>query len=251
MKFYIILAHPESKSFNSSIAKEAFNHLLESGHEVRFNNLYKNNFNPLLSRKDFQIQSNNELVQFPKAQLESFTNNSTSPDIKKEHDNIEWSDIIILQFPLWLYGMPAILKGWCDRVLSEGFAHQPSKNIWFDNSCLNNKKLLLSITTNGRRNTFSHNGRHGSLDIILWPIINAFSFSGFKIIKPFIAFNVLRIRDTDRNSIINNFKDLLNNINKANLVNIHILNDYKTDGSLKDNINSVTAGQQKPDNFIK
>ena len=116
---------------------------------------------------------------------------------------------------------------------------------------LNNKKILLSITTNGRRNTFSHNGRHGSLDIILWPIINAFSFSGFKIIKPFIAFDILRISDTDRQSRINEFKGFLDKIHSAKLVNIHSLNDYKPDGSLKDDINSITAGQQKPDNFIK
>ena len=251
MKFYIVLAHPELKSFNSSIAIEASQHLKNSGHEVRFNDLCKNEFNPLLSRKDFPIQSNKDHIQFPKAQLDSFNKKTTSNDIKKEHENIEWSDIIILQFPLWLYGMPAILKGWCDRVLSEGFAHKPSENIWFDNSHLNNKKILLSITTNGRRNTFSHNGRHGSLDIILWPIINAFSFSGFKIIKPFIAFDILRISDTDRQSRINEFKGFLDKIHSAKLVNIHSLNDYKPDGSLKDDINSITAGQQKPDNFIK
>ena len=197
MNFYIVLAHPEPNSFNSAIAKELRNFLIQKGHKVKFNNLYINMFNPLLSRKDFPINNHKNLVQFPKAQLESFINNTTSSDIKNEHDNIEWSDIIILQFPLWLYGMPAILKGWCDRVLSEGFAHQPQKNLWFNKSKLNKKKILLSITTNGKKNTFSNNGRHGSMNIILWPIINAFAFSGLKIIKPFIAFDVIR-----RNALI-------------------------------------------------
>ena len=102
MNFYIILAHPESKSFNSSIANELRVFLENKGHKVKFNDLYKNNFNPLLSRENFSNQSDTDLVQFPKAQLDSIINNTTSSDIEYEHKNIQWSDIIILQFPLWL-----------------------------------------------------------------------------------------------------------------------------------------------------
>ncbi|MBL42331.1 MAG: hypothetical protein CMM49_06725 [Rhodospirillaceae bacterium] len=250
MNFYIILAHPESKSFNSSIANELRVFLENKGHKVKFNDLYKNNFNPLLSRENFSNQSDTDLVQFPKAQLDSIINNTTSSDIEYEHKNIQWSDIIILQFPLWLYGMPAILKGWCDRVLSEGFAHQPSKNLWFDKSLLNKKKILLSITTNGKRETYSSKGRHGSINIILWPIINAFAFSGINIIKPFISFDVIRCGQIQRKSMIEKLKKYTENINNAELVKIHKLNDYETNGLLKNNISPMTAGQQKPDDFI-
>ncbi|PPR76353.1 MAG: Modulator of drug activity B [Alphaproteobacteria bacterium MarineAlpha2_Bin1] len=250
MNFYIVLAHPETKSFNSSSARELCNFLVKNGHQVKFNDLYKNNFNPLLSRKDFPGKINDNLIQFPEAQLESIKNNTTSSDIKIEHKNIQWCDIIILQFPLWLYGMPAILKGWCDRVFSEGFAHQPSKNIWFDNSHLNKKKLLLSITTNGKRNTYSNNGRHGSINIILWPIINAFAFSGLNIVKPFISFDVIRCSRDKRKFMIDKLKKYTNNIQNAELVKIHSLDEYEPNGTLKIGVIPITAGQQEPDDFI-
>ncbi len=251
MKFYIIKAHPEENSFNSSLTKESLKYLKSEGHEVKFNDLYKNSFNPLMSREDFPKKENQPLVQFPNAQLEAYQSDQTSIEIKIEQDNIMWSDIIILQFPLWLYGMPAILKGWCERILSEGFAHRPSENIWFNNSKLNKKKLLLSITTNGRKESFSNKGRHGSLDIILWPIINSFAYSGFNIIKPFIAFDVVRSSDDQRKIVIQNLKEYLSKINNLPLVEIHNLDDYKKNGTLKEDIKAKTAGQQKPEDFIK
>ena len=110
---------------------------------------------------------------------------------------------------------------------------------------------MLSLTTNGKKVTFSSRGRHGSLDIILWPILNAFWFSGFKIIRPFIAFDVIRATDIERNNIINKVVKKALTINKSSLLRVHSLDDYGRDGTLKSEIKSMTAGQQKPDKFLQ
>ncbi len=247
----MIVAHPENNSFNSSIANAQKNVLIENGYKVRFSNLYKDNFNPLLTRKDFKGLETFDLVQFPKAQNDSHINNKVNDEVLNEQKNLLWADILILQFPMWLYGMPAILKGWCEKVLSEGFAHKPSDNIWFEKGKMSNKKLLLSITTNGKRESFSSRGRHGSMDIILWPILNSFWFSGFKILEPLIAYNVVKCSNLERQKFILKAETTVLNIKNRNLLEVHSLDDYNKDGTLKNNIKTKTSGQQKPDNLIK
>lgn len=249
MNIYIILAHSEKKSFNASLANAQREALIEAGHEVRFKNLYQDKFKPLLTRDDFPHIPDNQHVQFPIAQGEAYKNETTIDEVDAEHKNLIWADAVIIQFPLWLYSMPAILKGWCERVLSEGFAHEPSKNRWFENGGLSNTRLFLSITTNGKNTSFSSRGRHGSLDIILWPILNAFWFAGFKIIRPFIAFDVIRATDIERHNMINKVVEMALTINKSSLLRVHSLDDYGKDGRLKGQIKSMTAGQQKPDKF--
>ena len=147
--------------------------------------------------------------------------------------------------------MPAILKGWCERVLSEGFAHEPANNKWFENGSMSDTRLLLSLTTNGKRNTFSSRGRHGSLDIILWPILNAFWFAGFKIVEPYVAFDVIRSTGQQRTEMIDQCVEKALAIKDASLLQVHSLNDYDRNGVLKAEITSITAGQQKPDKMSK
>jgi NAD(P)H dehydrogenase (quinone) len=251
MNVYIILAHPEKKSFNTSLAIAQKKALEKAGHKVRFKNLYFDHFNPLLTRKDFPDKKYQDHIQFPNAQYEAYQNKLTIDEIVREHNNLTWADSLILQFPLWLYGMPAILKGWCERVLSEGFAHKPANNFWFENGGLSNTRLLLSLTTNGKKETFSSTGRHGSLDIILWPILNSFWFSGFKIVKPFVAFDVARSTNYHRKLLIKQATIKALDIYKTPLMRVHSLKDYKKDGTLKDGIKAETAGQQKPDTLSK
>ena len=251
MNVYIILAHPEEKSFNTSLANAQMEALIEAGHQVRYKNLHQEQFNPLLTREDFPHIPKQQHVQFPKAQGEAYRNKKTIDDVAKEHQNLIWADAVILQFPLWLYGMPAILKGWCERVLSEGFAHEPANNKWFENGSMSDTRLLLSLTTNGKRNTFSSRGRHGSLDIILWPILNAFWFAGFKIVEPYVAFDVIRSTGQQRTEMIDQCVEKALAIKDASLLEVHSLNDYESNGVLKAEIESITAGQQKPDKMSK
>ena len=73
---------------------------------------------------------------------------------------------------------------------------------------MSNTRLLLSITTNGKKETFSSRGRHGSIDIILWPILNSLWFSGFQIVKPFISYDVVRASDNQRKEILEKASNL-------------------------------------------
>lgn len=106
MRISVILAHPDEESFNHSIAQTAIKQLEENGHEIFFHDLYKESFDPLLTREEI-----------PK--------DVPVPLVIKEHcRQIAQAEGIIIVHPNWWGQPPAILKGWVDRVIRPGIAYE-------------------------------------------------------------------------------------------------------------------------------
>ncbi|MFH1018492.1 MAG: NAD(P)H-dependent oxidoreductase, partial [Pseudomonadota bacterium] len=108
MNHLIIYSHPNPKSFNHAILEEFSGALRDAGHEVRVRDLYAIGFKPVLQGSD----------------LEQAGKRPPAEDICAEQAHISWADVITFIFPLWWAGMPAIAKGYLDRVFSEGFAYR-------------------------------------------------------------------------------------------------------------------------------
>lgn len=107
MKKLIVFAHQHHDSFNHAILETVNSALKEKGHEVIVRDLYKLNFQPVLKPED----------------TASMKAGKIPADIKTEQDLINESDVIIFIYPIWWSNMPAILKGYLDRVFSFGFAY--------------------------------------------------------------------------------------------------------------------------------
>lgn len=107
MKTLVVYAHPNPVSFNHAILEQTLKTLAEKGHEVRVRDLYALGFEPVLSGDD----------------LSALHGGQIPVDIKAEQDQIAWAERLVLIYPLWWASMPAILKGYIDRVLSYGFAY--------------------------------------------------------------------------------------------------------------------------------
>ena len=106
MKVSVILAHPQKGSFNSAIALTTVDQLKRNGHEVRFHDLYEENFDPIL--KDTEIPKNADL-----------------PGSVADHcREIAEAQGIVIVHPNWWGQPPAILKGWIDRVMRPGVAYE-------------------------------------------------------------------------------------------------------------------------------
>jgi len=106
MQISVILAHPDSKSFNHAIAKTAVEAIKANGHKVCFHDLYREKFDPLLYTKET-------------------ANDAKLPvKIKNHCEEIAAADGIIIVHPNWWGQPPAILKGWVDRVIRPGVAYQ-------------------------------------------------------------------------------------------------------------------------------
>jgi NAD(P)H dehydrogenase (quinone) len=106
MQISIILAHPDTESFNHAIAKTVVEALKANGHTVLFHDLYQEKFDPLLPAKEI-------------------ANDAKLPaKIKKHCNEIAAVDGIIIIHPNWWGQPPAILKGWVDRVIRPGVAYE-------------------------------------------------------------------------------------------------------------------------------
>jgi len=106
MNVLIVLGHPDENSFNHAIAETCKQRLIDNGHSVRFHDLYKENFDPIIHSSEIP-------------------RNGYYNDVVKKHcDDLVNSDGIIIIHPNWWGQPPAILKGWIDRVIRPGIAYE-------------------------------------------------------------------------------------------------------------------------------
>ena len=131
MKHLIIYSHPNPHSLNSHFKNILVEHLEQGNHEVIVRDLYQLNFNPILSSEDMEGQRNGLI----------------SEDVKQEQDFINWADCITFIHPVWWTGLPAIMKGYIDRVFSYGFAYRYDQGV--QKGLLAGKKAVI-INTQGK-----------------------------------------------------------------------------------------------------
>lgn len=107
MKHLLVFAHPKTESFNHAISETAAAALIKNGHEVIVRDLYALHFQPVLKSEDSIAMRAGQTPQ----------------DIKTEQEFITQAEVITFIYPIWWTGLPAILKGYIDRVFSYGFAY--------------------------------------------------------------------------------------------------------------------------------
>ncbi|TIU91871.1 MAG: NAD(P)H-dependent oxidoreductase, partial [Mesorhizobium sp.] len=123
MKVLLVFAHPEPRSLNGALRDVAIRELEAQGHEVLISDLYADGWKSEVDCADFPSWPPEERLLPAAASKKAFATNTLTGDVKAEIDKLLWADTLILQFPLWWYAMPAILKGWVDRVYAYGFAY--------------------------------------------------------------------------------------------------------------------------------
>lgn len=213
MNVLIVHAHHESNSFNSALKDKAIETFLSNGNEVIVSDLYAMNFKAVADINDFKQLANTSYFKYQAEQTNAFINNLFVDDIKAEMDKLMWADVIIFNFPLWWFSVPAILKGWVDRVFAMGFAYGGGKGV-YDTGVFKGKKGMLCITTGGPEGTYNLEGRNGDIDKILFHINHGMLyFTGMDVIPPFIAYSVARLSDEERQATLDNYKRYLLDIN--------------------------------------
>uniref|UniRef100_A0A8C3Q577 Flavodoxin-like fold domain-containing protein n=1 Tax=Geospiza parvula TaxID=87175 RepID=A0A8C3Q577_GEOPR len=127
-KVLIVYAHQEPKSFNGSLLKIAVEELSKQGCSVTMSDLYAMQFEPRATRNDIVGHlHNSEAFNYGVETWEAYKRGGLSKDLVEEQKKVQEADLLIFQFPLFWFNMPAILKGWMDRVLVQGFAYDLSK----------------------------------------------------------------------------------------------------------------------------
>ena len=126
-------------------------------------------------------------------------------DVSVEMDRLRWADLVIFQFPLWWFSLPAILKGWVDRVFALGFAYDRSRS--YENGMFKGKRAMLSFTTGAPESVFQAGGAHGDIHQLILPIQRGILyFSGMEVLPPFIAYGVRRMTPEDRRAVLASYR---------------------------------------------
>lgn len=186
MKHLIIYANHNTESFNASIRDAISEVYTSAGHETIVRDLYKLGFNPVLSTADFQALHSGSLPQ----------------DIVTEQDYIRWADQITFVYPVWWTGMPAILKGYIDRIFLYGFAYTITES--GIKGLLNDKKILLFSTTGQSKEAYEQSGMYDAMN--LTTNTGIFGFCGAEVLEHIYFPAVLSVDDKTREQYIENAK---------------------------------------------
>lgn len=197
MKILIVYAHPEPQSMNGALFKMAIDTLTKTGHEVKVSDLYEMRFNAISDRSNFVSVHNPEFYKQQLEEVHATKINGFADDIEAEQQKVEWCDLMIWQFPLWWFSVPAILKGWVDRVFAMGRFYGNGRI--YEKGVFSNKKALLSLTTGGGKSDYLKGGFNGDLAGILRPLHRGiFEFTGFEVLSPHVVYGPARLSPADR-----------------------------------------------------
>ncbi len=191
MNVLYVYAHPEPRSFNAALRDTAMVTLARAGHQVKASNLYVMKFKAVLDTQDFRIRADPYHFNPAVEQIHGYRTGSLAPDIRDEIEKVSWADLIIFQFPVWWSSLPAILKGWFDRVFVQGFVVDLEQGRVYDRGLLQGKKALIVATCGSPEAMYSPEGVHGDLSVHLSTITHTiFEFTGMEALPSFIVYNV-------------------------------------------------------------
>ncbi len=199
MNTLIVYAHHEPRSFNAMMRNVAVETLSGEGHEVVVSDLYAMQFNPVSGRHDFASAADPAYFDYQAEQRSAARNGARAPDLRAEHEKLRWCELLILQFPLWWYGVPAIMKGWIDRVMSVGFAYD--NGMKFEQGGLRGRFGLVSTSTAADRTRYDPTEplAYASMEDTLKPLHRGlFRYVGITPCEPFIGWGVNRMSAGER-----------------------------------------------------
>ncbi|CAG4882734.1 NAD(P)H oxidoreductase YRKL / Flavodoxin 2 [Georgfuchsia toluolica] len=208
MNVLIVHAHNEPRSFNAAMKDLAVKELDMLGHSVQVSDLYAMDWNPVASAADFGDRSNPDYLVYALEQRHNHNQKTLAPDIQMELDKLLWADLVIFNFPIYWFSMPAILKGWIDRVFVSGVVYGGKR--FYDRGGLAGKKAMLAITIGGQPHMLVRGGVHGALQDMLRPILRGtLAYSGMNVLPPFVAYHVPYVTGEERSMILEEYRQRL------------------------------------------
>lgn len=202
----IVHAHPEPESFCSAQMRQAAQALGESGYIVEISDLYAQHWRPDLSRADFG-HGTPEFFKPQAEQRRAAEGGSFAPDLAAEIEKVRRADLLVFSFPMWWFSLPALLKGWVDRVFAMGVGYGGSVGR-FETGGFTGKRAMLLFTTGSTADLFGPGARDGEMDVILFHIQHGmFFFCGFEVLEPLISFAPVRQTPETRAETLNNVRE--------------------------------------------
>lgn len=200
MKVLWVFAHPEPQSLNGALRDAGIRTLQQAGHEVRQSDLYAMRWKAVADADDFTDVDPDKRLVYASASYRGFRDGTQTPDVAAEQAKLMWADTIVIQFPLWWFSVPAILKGWFDRVLAAGWAYRvmdpndPKRSLRYGDGNLKGKRGMLVVTTGAPAASMGPRGVSGDIDDLLFPVnYGIFWYTGVAALRPHVIHGANRM----------------------------------------------------------
>lgn len=168
-----VYAHPGPSRVNRGLL-HAGREALAERYELTVSDLYAAGFNPALGTADLGGFTG-DTGNLVKLTGEAYARGEVPADVRGEQEYLAAAELLILQFPLWWYGPPAMMKGWIDRVLQSGFAQgemdaDTGLPLRYGDGQLVRRKALVIVTAGDDSKTLGPRGLSGDIDSLLFPL---------------------------------------------------------------------------------
>ncbi|MFD0978059.1 NAD(P)H-dependent oxidoreductase [Tropicimonas aquimaris] len=180
---HIVSAHPEPQSFTAGWARASVDAVRALGGVAEHSDLYALGFDPAERGTLYDTADIAERRFDPlKVQQDAAARGALPSDLVEQVSRIKRADLLILHFPIWWFGPPAILKGWMDRALVHGVMH--AEDARFDRGPCRGKRALICVSTGCSAVECRPDGREGDLRLLLWPLAQTLRYCGFDVYEP-------------------------------------------------------------------
>lgn len=204
MKYLIVHAHPSNESFSNAMTERAVASLEATGHSVIVSDLYRMQFDPISDRRNFSSVLDSQHFDIQLEEKHAAANDGFVAKISDEMRKLEWCDVLIFQFPIWWLSVPAILKGWIDRVFACGFAYGGGRH--FETGIFKGKRAMCALTLGGKVENYRDGSTYADIDHVLYPIKRGvFEFLGFTAVDPFAVYAPTRMTDAERADALDDY----------------------------------------------
>lgn len=206
----IVHAHPEPASFSTAQAYAARVSLEAQGYSVEYIDLYAKQWAPVLDRGEFLPFEGPFKPQ--REQWNAFKNGSLAAEVQGDLDAVLRADLLVLSFPLWWFSLPAILKGWIDRVFVMGALSGGDIGL-FDRAALAGRRAVVLAATGGPADAFTHNGAFGDINDFLFHIHRGMlEFVGYVALEPVITYGPVHLGDIQRAEALHDVRHAFSNL---------------------------------------
>lgn len=183
-----VSAHPEPQSLTHQLCRDGIAHLRAQGHKVLESDLYAMGWDPVVRPSDAHLPDG-QRFRVSADVRQAYLADALPPELRTEHEKILQAEAIIIQFPLWWYGMPAILKGWFDRLFVSGFAFgkdpDTGRRLRYEQGPFTDKRALVLTTLGDRPASIGPRGKSGEITELLHGILHGtFAYTGMSVLNP-------------------------------------------------------------------
>ncbi|BCJ35775.1 NAD(P)H dehydrogenase [Actinocatenispora thailandica] len=199
MKILWVSAHPEPRSLTGALRADGLRTLAALGHLYRESDLYAMGFDPVVRRDDYPAEPPGARLDVAAASHRAYRGGTLPAEIRTEQDKLRWADTVVVQFPLWWYGLPAILKGWFDRVFVKGFGYgvtdrDTGRIRRYGDGTLAGRRALAVVTVGAHGPSLGPRGIHGDLTDTLFGLLHGtFHYTGMQVLPPLLLTGANRV----------------------------------------------------------